>query len=118
MTQYYLKAGMRKYGAQAKDAAITKLTQLHVMDTWWPEDPTKLSRLEKASALSSLMCFKEKRDGKLKRRHCVHGSSQREYISKEEAASPIVATGSVFTMAAISPFKKSIIDHLTSLVYL
>ena len=57
-------------------------------------------------ALSSLMFFKEKRDGKLKSRHCVDGSSQREYISKEEAASPTVATESVFTTAAISAFEK------------
>ena len=57
-------------------------------------------------ALSSLMFFKEKRDGKLKSRHCVNGSPQREYISKEEAASPTVATESVFTTAAISAFEK------------
>jgi len=33
MTQYYLKASMREFGAQAKDTATTELTQLHVMDT-------------------------------------------------------------------------------------
>ena len=52
------------------------------------------------------MFFKEKRGGKLKSRHCVDGSSQREYISKEEAASPTVAIESVFTTATISAFEK------------
>ena len=47
MTQYYLKAGMRKFGSRAEDATITELTQLHVMDAWVPEDPMKLSRVEK-----------------------------------------------------------------------
>ena len=42
----------------------------------------------------------------MKSKHCVDGSSQREYILKEEAASPTVATESVFTTAAISAFEK------------
>jgi len=52
------------------------------------------------------MFFKEEQDGKLKSRHCVDGSPQSECISKEEATSFTVATESVFTMAAISAFKK------------
>ena len=47
MIQYSLKAGMCEFGARAEDAAITELTQLHVVDTWRPKDPTKLSRDEK-----------------------------------------------------------------------
>ena len=105
MTQYSLKAGMRKFADRAEEAATAELTQLHVMDTWMPEDPTKLSRVDKIRALSSLMFFKEKRDGKLKGRQCVDGSPQRGYISKEEAASPAVTTESVFTTAAISAWE-------------
>ena len=86
--------------------AITELTQLHVMETWHPKCPTKLSRVEKVSTLLSLVFFKEKRGRKLKSRHCDDGSPQREYISKEEAASHMVATESVFTTATISVFGK------------
>ena len=78
------------------------------MDTWRPEDPTKLSKVEKKRALLSLMFFKEKQDGKLESRHCVDGSSQSEYISKEEVASPTVATELVFTTAAISAVEKKV----------
>ena len=78
----------------------------------------KLSRVEKMRALSLLVFFKEKRDSKLKIRHCVDGSSQREYISKEEEASPTVATESVFTTAAISAFEKGSIEHSTFLANL
>ena len=96
---------MRKFEARAEDAEITELTQLHVMETWIPKDPTKLSRVEKVIALLSLVFFKEKRDGTLKSQHCANGASQREYISKEEAASPTVVTELVFTMVlAISVF--------------
>ena len=33
MTQYNLKPGLRKFGEQGATAAISELTQLHVMDT-------------------------------------------------------------------------------------
>jgi len=33
MTQYNLKLGLRKFGEQGATAAISELTQLHVMDT-------------------------------------------------------------------------------------
>jgi len=57
MMQCSLKAVMRQFKGRAEDTATIKLTQLHVMDTWTPEDPTKLSRLDKIKALSSLMFF-------------------------------------------------------------
>ena len=69
-------------------------------------------------ALPSLMFFKEEQDGKLKSRHYVNGSLQREYILKQEAASPEVATESVFTTAAISAFEKGLVEYLTFLAHL
>ena len=51
MTKYSLKAGMHQFGSQAEDVAITELTQLHVMNTWIPEDHTKLSGEVATSAL-------------------------------------------------------------------
>ena len=76
------------------------------MDTLRPEDLMKLSKIEKVSAFAPLMFFKERQDGRLKSRHCVNVASQREYISKEEAASPTGATESIFTTAATSVFEK------------
>jgi len=60
MTQYNLKPGLRKFGAQGETAAIAELTQLHVMDTWTVMDPTKLTREDRMKALSSLLFLKEK----------------------------------------------------------
>ena len=56
---------MPKFRARAEDAVMTELTQLHVMDTWRPEDHTELSGTEKVSALSSLVFFKEKQNREL-----------------------------------------------------
>ena len=43
MTQYNLKPGLRKFGARGTTAAVDKLTQLHIMDTWTAMDPSKIS---------------------------------------------------------------------------
>jgi hypothetical protein len=52
-------------------------------------------------ALSLLHFLKEKTTGKIKGRTCINGAPQREYIPKEEAASPMVSTESTFITAAI-----------------
>ena len=57
-------------------------------------------------ALSSLLFLKEKRTGKIKGRACINGAPQRDYITKEEAASPTVSTESTFITAAIAAKEK------------
>jgi hypothetical protein len=106
MTQYNLKAGLREFGDRGVSAAEDELTQLHVMDTWEVQDPSKLSRVDKVKALSSLMFLKEKRNGKVKGRACINGAPQRAYIPKEEAASPTVSIESVFITAAIAAYER------------
>ena len=59
LTKYNLKAVLKHFGEKGIAAAKGKLTQIHVMDTWVPKDPTMLSRAEKVKALSSLMFLKE-----------------------------------------------------------
>jgi hypothetical protein len=47
------------------------------------------------------MFLKEKRDGKIKGRTVAEGNKQRDYISKEDASSPTVATESVLLLCII-----------------
>ena len=54
------------------------------------------------TALSTVVFMKEKQDGRIKARHCVNGAPQREYIKKEDAASPTVSTDSVFITGVIN----------------
>ena len=96
--RYFVEKGI----ADAKG----ELTQLHVMDTWVPEDPTMISRADKVKAISSLVFLKEKSSRKLKGRVCVNGEPQRSYIRKEDAYSPTVANESVFITSVISAHKK------------
>jgi hypothetical protein len=106
MTQYNLKPGLWKFGKKEATAAVDKLTQLHIMDTWTAIDPRKLTQEDRMKALSSLMFLKEKQGGKIKGRTCINGAPQRGYIPKEEEASPTVSTESTFITAMIAASKK------------
>ena len=105
MTQYNLKAGLRKFGDKGKMAAMEEMMQLHIMDTWKAMDPAKLSREEQMGALSLLLFLKEKQMGKIKGRGCLNGAPQRAYIAKEDAASPTVSTESTFITGVIAASK-------------
>ncbi len=54
------------------------------------------------NALPIVVFMKQKRDGRIKTRNCVNGSPQRNYIKKEDAASPTVGIDNVFTTGAIN----------------
>jgi hypothetical protein len=83
MTQYNLKPGLRKFGKRGTKAAVSELTQLHIMDTWAVMDPRQLTKEDKANALSSLLFLKEKHCGKIKGRAGINGAPQQAYIPKE-----------------------------------
>ena len=76
------------------------------MHTFIPRDPKSLTREERRKALSSLIFLKEKDTGEVKGRTCVNGAPQREYIRKEDATSPTVATDSVFLTGAVDAYQR------------
>ena len=98
---YSLKAGMNKWGDKGKQAASAEMKQLHERQCFRPIDVTKLSREEKSKALESLIFLTEKRDGRIKGRACANGSEQRQWMSKDESASPTVSLPSVLITSTI-----------------
>jgi hypothetical protein len=56
---------------------------------------------ERKRALESLIFLVEKKDGTVKARHCANGSTEREYMQREEVSSPTVSTESVLLTAVI-----------------
>ena len=74
MTQYNLKAGLREFSKKGLSAAENELTQLHIINIWKVQDPSKISRIDKIKALLSLIFLKEKRIGKVKGRACINGA--------------------------------------------
>ena len=71
------------------------MKQLHLRDTFKPRHFHDLTRKEKAKVLESQMFLKEKRSSEIKGQTVAGGNKQRDFISKEDASSPTVATESV-----------------------
>ena len=94
VTTYSLQRGVKEFGEQGKQAALKEMKQLHDRECFKPIHKSELSDIEKKRAMESLLFLVEKRDGSIKARHCANGSTQREYMSREEVSSPTVSTES------------------------
>jgi hypothetical protein len=95
MTQLSLKAGLKKWGGKAREAVHSEMKQLHLRKTFKPMRWSELKEDQRKSVLESHLFLKLKRDGKIKGRTVAGGNKQRDFISKEDASSPTVATESV-----------------------
>jgi hypothetical protein len=95
MTQLSLKSGLKRWGKKGRKAAKSEMKQLHMRETFVPKHWRNLSELERATILESHMFLKEKRTGEIKGRTVAGGNKQRDFISKEDASSPTVATEAV-----------------------
>lgn len=98
---YSLKKGLKEFGKKGYDAAFGEVKQLHDRVVFRPVNVNDLTPLEKKRALESLIFLVEKRDGRVKGRACANGSTQRDYINKEDAASPTAVTESILITATI-----------------
>jgi hypothetical protein len=76
MTQYSLKKGLREFQKVGEAAVSKELEQLHMRDTFAPQDSKNLTTKQKREALESMMFLKEKRDGTIKGRACADGRKQ------------------------------------------
>ena len=80
------------------DSAFAEMKPLHMRNTFHPRHYKELNEEQKKSILESHMFPKQKRDGTIKGRT---GNKQRDFISKEDASSPTVATESVLLTCII-----------------
>jgi hypothetical protein len=98
---YNMTQGIRKFGERGEQAAFIEAKQLHDRNCFRPIDVNTLTQEERRNAMNALMLLTEKRDGTIKGRQVTDGSKQRNWMTKEEAASPTVALESIFITAAI-----------------
>jgi hypothetical protein len=106
MTQYSLKKGLKKCKVKAEEALSKDSLQLHMKDTFSPQDAMKITRDQKKSDLESLMFLKEKRDGTIKGWACIDGPNQREGSTKSDAMSPTVGLEFVLIISTIKAFER------------
>jgi hypothetical protein len=95
MTQLSLKAGLKEWDKKGFKAAHSEMKQLNLRKTFKPKHWRELSKAQRQTVLEFHMFLKLKRDGKIKGRTVSGGNKRRDYISKEDASSPTVATESV-----------------------
>jgi hypothetical protein len=98
---YSLNKGIKKFGQKGKDAAIKEMKQLHNRTVFEGIKIKDMTPLERKRAMESLLFLVEMHDGKIKARTCANGSTQREYIDREEATSPTAATEAILITGVI-----------------
>jgi hypothetical protein len=102
MTQLSLKRGLKEWGAEAEEAVYSEMKQLHLRNTFRPMHPKDLTEEQRKCVLESHLFLKQKRDGTIKGRTVAGGNKQRDFISKEDASSPTVATEAVLLSCVIA----------------
>jgi hypothetical protein len=98
---YSLNAGIKKFGQRGTDAADKEMRQLHDRKVFEPINVDELTNQERHRAMESLIFLVEKRDNTVKARTCANGSTQREYMDRDEAASPTASTDAILISAVI-----------------
>jgi len=104
---YTVLKGIKKFGKKALDASLKEMQQLHERVAFEPISIKNMTPQERKRAMESLIFLVEKRnienpdEKELKARQCANGSTQRAYMSREEASSPASATKSVCITSTI-----------------
>ena len=72
---YSLKAGINKFGKQAKTSAHKETKQVYDRSCLRPVHKCSLNKSERHRAMESLLLLTEKRDKMIKSQHCANGST-------------------------------------------
>ena len=101
MTQLSLKVGLKQWGKKGHQAAYSEMKQLHFRDTFVPLHWNDLTQEQRLTVLELHMFLKLKRSRDIKGRTVAGGNKQHDFISKEDASSPTVATEAVLLTCII-----------------
>ena len=101
MTQLSFKSGLRAWGDKAYTAVQYKMKQLHFCNTFKPKHLRELNHSQRQTVLESHIFLKEKRYREIKGKFVAGCNKQCDYISKEDASSPNIATEAVLMSCII-----------------
>ena len=99
--QYSIEKGLKKYGEEGYTATYKAAEQLHDSVCFQPISISKLTNSERKKAQLALTFLTEKRDKSIKARTCYNGKPTREWLTKQDAASPTVSIESLILTAMI-----------------
>jgi hypothetical protein len=99
--QYLLKKGLKIFGQKGRDASKKEMDQLHRRSCFTPKSIAKMTQIERRKAQQALMFLGEKRCRTVKGRMVYNGKPTREWLSREDSASPTAALESIMLTAVI-----------------
>jgi Reverse transcriptase (RNA-dependent DNA polymerase) len=106
--QMSMKKGLTVFGKDGIKAVKKEMSQLHDRKVMEPKHAAELTHNQKQEAQLAYLMFLNKRKsrGKVKGRGCTDDRKQRAYTACEDAASPTVATESVFLTTVIDALEE------------
>ena len=99
--QYILQKGLKVFGDKGKAASTKEVDQLINRGCFEPVSVKEMTPAERKRAMEALMFLTEKRDGRIKGRLVYNGKPTREWLNREDSASPTASLESIMLLAAI-----------------
>ena len=104
--QMSAKKGLQMFGEEAVKVIISEFEQLIEKNVFIPRMFHDLTGEQRNRALRAITLVEQKRNGKLKGRTIADERGQRDYLTKEEAASPTVSLEALFLSCAIDAYEE------------
>ena len=99
--QFLLHKGLKVFGEHGHEAATKEMDQLHRRNCFTPISVKDMTSTERRKAMGALMFLTEKRDKSVKGRMVYNGKPTREWLTREDSASPTAALESIMLTAVI-----------------
>ncbi len=99
--QYNLRTGLKVFGEKGKKAAQGEMSQMHERICFTPISINDLTAEERKKAMLALMLLSQKKDGTIKGRMVYNGKPTREWLSREDSASPTASQESIMITTVI-----------------
>jgi hypothetical protein len=99
--QYLLNKGLKIFGQKGRDASKKEMDQLHQRSCFTPKSIADMTQIERRKAQQAMIFLGEKQCGTIKGRMVYNGKPTREWLSREDSASPTAALKSIMLTAVI-----------------
>ena len=99
--QFLLHKGLKVFGEHGHEAATKEMDQLHRRNCFTPISVKDMTSTERRKVMGALMFLTEKRDKSVKGQMVYNGKPTREWLTREDSASPMAALESIMLTAVI-----------------
>jgi len=99
--QYYINQGLKKFGEAGKAGVDKELKQMLMRNCFTPEFVKDMTESERKKAQVAMMLLAEKHTGEIKGRLVYRGDGTREWLSREDTASPTASQEAITTTCVV-----------------